>query len=99
MLSEKSCCCGGSCSGETSNARIKILGSGCSNCQKLEKNALESVKEIGIDLSVGDVQDMSQIACYGVMSTPALVLDEKVLSYGKVLTKDEIIALLKDKVK
>ena len=42
---------------------------------------------------------MAKIASYGVMSTPALVLDEKVLSYGKVLTKDEIIALLKDKVK
>ena len=99
MLSEKSCCCGGSCSGETSNARIKILGSGCSNCQKLEKNALDSVKEMGIDLSVGHVQDMAQIAAYGVMSTPALVLDEKVLSYGKVLSKDEIIKMLKEHIK
>ena len=45
------------------------------------------------------VEDMSEIASYGVMSTPALVLDEKVLSYGKVLSKEEIIKLLKDNIK
>ena len=54
---------------------------------------------MGIDLSVGHVQDMAQIAAYGVMSTPALVLDEKVLSYGKVLSKDEIIKMLKEHIK
>ena len=84
---------------ETSkNARIKILGVGCSNCKKLEKNTLEAVKEIGDDLTIENVKEMSKIAAYGVMSTPALVLDEKVLSYGKVLSKDEIIELLKEKL-
>ena len=53
---------------------------------------------MNIDLTVGHVQDMEKIASYGVMSTPGFVLDEKVLSYGKVLNKNEIIELLKDKL-
>ena len=59
---------------------------------------MEAIKEMGINLNVEHVQDMAKIAAYGVMSTPALVLDEKVLSYGKVLSKDEIIKLLKEKI-
>ena len=85
--------------GNTNNARIKILGTGCANCKKLEENTLEAVKEMGVDLTVGHVQDMAQIAAYGVMSTPGFVLDEKVLSYGKVLTKEQIIDLLKENIK
>ena len=85
--------------GNSNNARIKILGTGCANCKKLEENTLEAVKEIGLDLTVGHVQDMAQITSYGVMSTPGFVLDEKVLSYGKVLTKEEIINLLKENIK
>ena len=85
--------------GNSNNARIKILGTGCANCKKLEENTLEAVKEMGLDLTVGHVQDMAQIASYGVMSTPGFVLDEKVLSYGKVLTKEEIINLLKENIK
>ncbi|WP_157150315.1 thioredoxin family protein [Brachyspira sp. SAP_772] len=94
------CSCGGSCetSSNEENARIKILGSGCSNCKKLEENTLEALKEMNIDLKVGHVQDMAKIASYGVMSTPGLVLDDKVLSYGKVLNKNEIIELLKGKL-
>ena len=103
---QSSCGWGGSCSPsvegnkeKSNNTRIKILGTGCANCTKLEANTLEAVKEMGIDLDVGHVQDMAQIAAYGVMSTPALVLDEKVLSYGKVLSKDEIIKILKENIK
>ena len=102
---QSSCGWGGSCSPsvevnneKSNNARIKILGTGCSNCKKLEENTLEAIKEMGINLNVEHVQDMAKIAAYGVMSTPALVLDEKVLSYGKVLSKDEIIKLLKEKI-
>ena len=97
---QSSCGWGGSCKpsveGNTNNARIKILGPGCSNCKKLEENTLEALKEMDIDLTVGHVQDMEKIASYGVMSTPGFVLDEKVLSYGQVLNKNEIIKLLKD---
>ena len=69
---------------------IKILGSGCAKCKKLESNAKEAVKEIGIDATVEKVQDMEEIIGYGVMNTPALVVDEKVMAMGKVLSKEEI---------
>ncbi|WP_219700807.1 thioredoxin-like selenoprotein Sec.2, partial [Brachyspira hampsonii] len=68
-------------------ARVKILGTGCSNCQKLEENTIAAIEEAKLDLAIKYVEDMAEIASYGVMSTPALVLDDKVLSYGKVLSK------------
>lgn len=77
-------------------ARIKILGTGCSNCKKLEKNTIDAVEEAKLGLIIKYIDDMSEIASYGVMSTPALVLDDKVLSYGKVLSKEEIIKILKE---
>jgi small redox-active disulfide protein 2 len=63
---------------------IKILGSGCSNCAKMEKVAREAIKELGIEAEVKKVEDMSMIMSYGVMSTPALVIDEQVKLVGKV---------------
>lgn len=93
------CSCGGLYqTSSEENARIKILGTGCINCKKLEENTLKALKDMGIDLTVGHVYDIEKIAAYGVISTPSLVLDENVLSYGKVLNKDEIIELLKDKL-
>lgn len=77
-------------------ARVKILGTGCSNCKKLEENTITAIEEAELDLAVKYVEDMSEIASYGVMSTPALVLDNKVLSYGKVLSKEDIIKILKE---
>ncbi len=93
------CSCGGLCqTSSEENARIKILGTGCNNCKKLEENTLKALKDMGINLKVVHVYDIEKIAAYGVISTPSLVLDENVLSYGKVLNKDEIIELLKDKL-
>ena len=93
------CSCGGLCqTSSEENARIKILGTGCNNCKKLEENTLKALKDMGINLKVVHVYDIKKIAAYGVISTPSLVLDENVLSYGKVLNKDEIIELLKDKL-
>lgn len=69
---------------------IKILGSGCKKCNELEENAKEAVKEIGLNAEIIKVTDFKEIARYGVMTTPALVIDEKVVSKGKVLKKDEI---------
>ncbi|ASJ21013.1 thioredoxin family protein [Brachyspira hampsonii] len=77
-------------------ARIKILGTGCSKCQKLEENVIAAVEEAKLDLAIKYVEDMAEIASYGVMSTPALLLDDKVLSYGKVLSKEDIIKILKE---
>ena len=76
-------------------ANVKVLGSGCSKCNELEKNTVEALKELGMDTEIEHVTDFAKIAAYGVMSTPALVVDGKVVSYGKVLKKDEVIKILK----
>jgi small redox-active disulfide protein 2 len=73
---------------------IKILGSGCANCNALEKAAMEAVSQMGINVKVNHVTDFSKIASYGVMSTPALVINEKVVSSGKVLTASEVKKIL-----
>lgn len=99
---KKSCCCG-SCSTEdlnsvnidTNEKSVKVLGSGCKKCHALEANVVEALKELGINDTIDHVTDFAQIAAYGVMSTPALVVDGKVVSFGKVLTKDEARAVLK----
>ena len=73
---------------------IKILGSGCPNCAKLEANAKKALEELGIKADVDKVTDIILIMNYGVMSTPALVVDEKVLSYGCVPDVNEIKEML-----
>ncbi len=76
---------------------IKVLGSGCANCVKLEENTRVAIKELGIEAEVVKVKDYADIMAYGVMSTPALVVDEKVVSYGKVLPPVIIKMLLQQK--
>ena len=73
---------------------IKILGSGCKNCKTLEKNTREAIKELGIDAEIIKIEDFKEIMKYGIMTTPALVVDEEVLSFGKVLKTKDIIKLL-----
>lgn len=74
---------------------IKVLGSGCSKCKKLEENVLKAVKESGLDAQVEKVTDLQTIMNYGVMSTPALVVDEVVKSTGRILSPNDIIKLIK----
>lgn len=74
---------------------IKVLGTGCANCKKLEAHAREAVKELGIDATVEKVEDIQGIMAYGVMKTPALVVDEKVKVMGRVASVADIKALLK----
>lgn len=90
------CCCGGSCEATASNtdARVKVLGSGCAKCNELEATVKEALAELGMDVVVDHVTDFKDIAAYGVMSTPALVVDGKVVSMGKMLKKDEAMALI-----
>ena len=76
-------------------ANVKVLWSGCSKCNELEKNTVEALKELGMDTEIEHVTDFAKIAAYGVMTTPALVVGDKVVSYGKVLKKDEVVKLLK----
>jgi len=74
---------------------IKVLGSGCPNCIKLEKNVQEALKSIGKEANVEKVTDFEDITSYGVMSTPALVVDGKILFSGKVPSYKKLIELLK----
>jgi small redox-active disulfide protein 2 len=69
---------------------IKILGSGCKNCQKLEQISREAVADLGIDAAVEHVTDLRTVMSYGVLSTPGLVINEKVVSSGRVPSKDEV---------
>ena len=69
---------------------IKILGSGCRNCVALKENTEKALKETGMEAEIVKVTDFKDIMEYGVMSTPALVIDEKVVSFGKVLKPKEI---------
>lgn len=98
----KGCCCGGNCNADTmaqaeaakATAGVKVLGTGCAKCNALEEATREALSELGMDTTIDHVTDFTQIAAYGVMTTPALVVDGKVVSYGKVLKKDEAKALI-----
>ena len=74
---------------------IIILGSGCSNCKKLEANVREAAQELGLSITIDKIQDMKDIVSYGVMSTPSLVVDESVKMIGKVASVEEIKKLFK----
>lgn len=98
-----SCCCGGNCDAEsmakaetakTEGASVKVLGSGCSKCNALESATRAALEQLGMDTMIDHVTDFSQIASYGVMTTPALVIDGKVVSYGKVLKTEEVVSIL-----
>jgi small redox-active disulfide protein 2 len=73
---------------------IKILGSGCKNCITLAQNTKLALSKLGIEAEIIKVTDFSEISSYGIMSTPGLVIDEKVVSFGKVLKPEEIIKIL-----
>ena len=74
--------------------KIEILGTGCAKCKKLYENTLEAVKMSGKEAEVVKVEDIKQIASYGVMSTPAVVVDGVVKASGKLLSPGDIAAIL-----
>jgi small redox-active disulfide protein 2 len=74
--------------------RIEVLGSGCNNCIRLEQNAREAVALAGVDAEITHVTDYAEIMAYGIMSTPGLVIDGKVVSYGRVPSSGDIAAWL-----
>lgn len=99
-----SCCCGGACdqkSMEEANmaketgASVKVLGSGCAKCNALEASTKAALEQLHMDTTIDHVTDFAQIASYGVMTTPALVVDGKVVAYGKVLKTEEVVQILK----
>ena len=70
---------------------IKILGSGCPNCQKLENNAKQATEELGLkDAQIEHIRDIAKIIEYGVMSVPAIIIDEQVKSAGRIPDVEEI---------
>jgi len=79
---------------KTEQMEIKILGPGCPKCKTLEKITREVVEKNGIDAKVTKIEGIMEIMKYGVMSTPALVVDEKVLVKGRVPSSEEIKQLL-----
>ncbi|QEY35074.1 thioredoxin family protein [Caproiciproducens galactitolivorans] len=100
---ETTSCCGGNCdaksmakaeSAKVEGASVKVLGSGCAKCNQLEAAAKAALEQLGMDTTIDHVTDFSQIAAYGVMSTPALVIDGKIVSYGKVLNTEDIVKIL-----
>ncbi len=73
---------------------IKVLGTGCTNCKKLEQHAQQAVNELGIDAQVVKVEDVQSIIGYGVMKTPALVVNEVVKVMGRVASVEDIKSIL-----
>lgn len=102
-VTKEACCCGGNCDAESmakakaaqnEGASVKILGSGCAKCNDLEANTKAALEQLGMDTEIDHVTDFTQIASYGVMSTPALVVDGKVVDFGKVLKTEEVVKIL-----
>ncbi|MDD2432018.1 MAG: thioredoxin family protein [Firmicutes bacterium] len=101
---EKSgCCCGSKCEAEDivkvenakmEGASVKILGSGCAKCNQLEAATRDALEQLGMDTTIDHITDFSQIGAYGVMTTPALVIDGKVVSYGKTLKVEDVVKIL-----
>jgi len=75
---------------------VKVLGAGCANCHRLEDRVEEALRHLGADGSVELITDFSRIAAYGVMGTPALVVDDRVVMTGRVPGVDEIVSLLEE---
>ena len=99
------CTCGGSCttkeitkegSSNTANATycVKVLGTGCKSCHELYKNVKTAISSIELPIEAEYITDMKKIMAYGVMSMPALVVNEKVISAGRVLKAADIEKLL-----
>ena len=100
---KKTCCCGSNCNSETmesaekaktEGASVKILGGACAKCNALEAATIEALEALGMETTIDHITDFSQIAAYGVMSTPALVVDGKVVSFGKVLKVEDVKTIL-----
>ncbi|MFZ2154334.1 MAG: thioredoxin family protein [Candidatus Moraniibacteriota bacterium] len=76
--------------------KIKILGTGCPNCKKLEDNVKQALVELKIDIEIEKITDIGEIMSYGVLSVPALLINEEVKVYGRVPATDEIKEILEN---
>jgi len=73
---------------------IKVLGPGCARCQQVEKTAREVVKELGVEATIEEVKDVKKIMEYPILTTPGLVIDEKLVCSGRVPTKAEVTTFI-----
>lgn len=73
---------------------IKVLGTGCAKCKSTMKLIEENAKAIGVEIELEKIEDLPQIMAYGVMSTPAVVLDETVVHKGSIPSKDQVVKWL-----
>ena len=99
------CCCGSAPKAEESSACcgtavdgiccIKVLGAGCKSCHEQYENAKTAVKAMGLNIEVEYITDMERVMGYGVMSMPAIVVNDKVVSMGKVLKATDVEELLR----
>ena len=102
---KKSCCCGSAPKAEASSCCcgapvegiccIKVLGAGCKSCHEQYENAKAAVQALGLNVEVEYITDMEKVMEYGVMSMPAIVVNEKVVSMGRVLKAAEVEKLLR----
>ena len=74
--------------------KIKILGQGCARCHQLEKTVKQAVEELGVDAEIEEVRDLKKIMQYPILTTPGLVIDEKVVCSGRVPDKTEVTTLI-----
>ena len=103
---KKTCCCScGTVTGQPATANtcgekvdgiccIKVLGAGCKSCHQQYENVKEAVKELGLDIEVEYITDLAKVMEYGVMSMPAIVVNDKVVSMGKVLSVSDFKKVL-----
>lgn len=73
---------------------VKVLGPGCANCKKLHESAMEAIKELNSNIDLEYITDIEKMVSYGIMASPALVINEKVVSQGRLLKKEDIIKLI-----
>ena len=74
--------------------KIKVLGPGCARCHQLEETAKEVVKELGIDAEVEEIKDIKKIVEYPILTTPGLVIDERLVCSGRVPSKAELVTFI-----
>ena len=91
-------CCGNQkvnncCGGDNKLTSIKVLGAGCKSCHDQYENVKKAIEELGLGIEVEYITDMEKVMAYGVMSMPAIVVNETVASMGKVLKSSEVIKL------
>jgi len=98
---QPACCCSGSCEPlepkpvkAEGKVNIKVLGTGCKACHQQYENAKEAVAALGLDAEVEYITDMEKVMSYGVMSMPAVVINEQVVSAGKIRKASELIKLI-----